>query len=148
MPSITRVYETILYAPELEAVEAFYAGVLGLEPLPRNGDRGAVFRVNDESVLIVFDAAKTRSPHEQVPSHGATGEGHVALSVPDLDEWRGRLSQRGIVIEREVEWPLGGRSLYVRDPAGNSVELVYGRVWNIPVSEKSQQAMWNAVDRA
>jgi predicted O-methyltransferase YrrM len=72
----------------------------------------------------------------------------VALSVPDLDEWRGRLSQRGIVIEREVEWPLGGRSLYVRDPAGNSVELVYGRVWNIPVSEKSQQAMWNAVDRA
>jgi predicted O-methyltransferase YrrM/uncharacterized damage-inducible protein DinB/catechol 2,3-dioxygenase-like lactoylglutathione lyase family enzyme len=148
MPSITRVYETILYAPELGAMEAFYAGVLGLEPLPRTGDRGAVFRVNDESVLIVFDALKTRAPHEQVPSHGATGEGHVALSVPDLDEWRARLSQRGIAIEREVEWPLGGRSLYVRDPAGNSVELVYGRVWNIPVSEKSQQAMWNAVDRA
>lgn len=85
MPSITRVYETILYAPELEAVEAFYAGVLGLEPLPRNGDRGAVFRVNDESVLIVFDALKTRAPHEQVPSHRATGEGHTDVGEGDAD---------------------------------------------------------------
>jgi catechol-2,3-dioxygenase len=114
------VYETILYAPELGVAEEFYAGVLGLAPLPRAGDRGVVFRVNGESVLIVFDASKTRERHEQVPSHGAMGEGHVALAVQDLEVWRSRLAERGVPIEREIDSPMGGRSLYVRDPAGNS----------------------------
>ena len=141
MASITRVYETVLYASDLGAAEAFYAGAIGLQPLPRLGDRGVVFRVTGESVLLVFDASKTKAPHEQVPSHGTTGAGHVALAVPDLEAWRTRLAELGLVIEREVEWSLGGRSLYVRDPAGNSVELVHGRVWDIPASENAPQAM-------
>ena len=36
------------------------------------------------------------------------------------------------IIEKEVEWPKGGRSLYFRDPAGNSVELVTPGVWGLP----------------
>lgn len=141
MASIARVYETILYASNLDAAEAFYAGALGLQPLPRLGDRGVVFRVTGESVLILFDPSKTRVPHEQVPSHGADGQGHVALAVPDLEAWRARLAERGVPIEREVQWSLGGRSLYVRDPAGNSVELVAGRVWDIPATEDSRQGV-------
>ena len=31
--------------------------------------------------------------------------------------------------EREISWPLGGRSVYFRDPAGNSVEYVEGQIW-------------------
>jgi uncharacterized damage-inducible protein DinB/catechol 2,3-dioxygenase-like lactoylglutathione lyase family enzyme len=135
MAAITQVYETILYAPDLDSAERFYAGALGLPALPRMGDRGVAFRVTGDSVLIVFDASKTVAPHDSVPSHGATGEGHVAFTVSDLDPWRARLRERGVPIEREVEWPLGGRSLYVRDPARNSVELVAGKVWAISPSE-------------
>lgn len=132
MTSPTQVYETVLYAADLEAGLAFYAGVLGLTPLPRMGDRGVVLRVSDQAVLLLFDPARTSPPQQSVPSHGAVGAGHIAFSVPELDSWRVRFAQHGLSIERELEWPLGGRSLYVRDPAGNSVELVAGRVWDLP----------------
>ena len=38
----------------------------------------------------------------------------------------------GVSIEKEVEWPKGGKSLYFRDPTGNSVELVTPGVWGLP----------------
>jgi catechol 2,3-dioxygenase-like lactoylglutathione lyase family enzyme len=41
----------------------------------------------------------------------------------DLEAWRKQLRQAGISIERQVDWPEGGRSIYFRDPAGNVVEL-------------------------
>ena len=34
-------------------------------------------------------------------------------------------------VEAEIHWPHGGASLYLRDPAGNSVELAPGRIWNL-----------------
>ncbi len=148
MSTIDRVYETILYAADLDAATAFYSGPMGLTPLPRMGDRGLAFRVTGDTVLLVFDASKTAAPHEAVPSHGAVGEGHVAFTVTDLNAWRRRFAEHGVPIEREVEWPLGGRSLYVRDPARNSIELVAGRVWDIPRGEDSRQSLWTEVDRA
>ena len=30
-----------------------------------------------------------------------------------------------------IHWPRGGASLYLRDPAGNSVELAPGKIWNL-----------------
>jgi len=70
-------------------------------------------------------------PGRPVPSHGATGAGHVAFSVEDgtLERWAEGLRERGIEIEQEHEWQRGGSSIYVRDPAGNSVELVDGDLW-------------------
>jgi catechol 2,3-dioxygenase-like lactoylglutathione lyase family enzyme len=44
-------------------------------------------------------------------------------------ETAGALCARGIEIEREVGWDEGGRSIYFRDPAGNSVELIEGEAW-------------------
>jgi catechol 2,3-dioxygenase-like lactoylglutathione lyase family enzyme len=37
-----------------------------------------------------------------------------------------------VIEDLEVEWPRGGRSLYFRDPAGNSVELVTPGPWGLP----------------
>ena len=37
-----------------------------------------------------------------------------------------------VEIEHEEAWPRGGHSLYFRDPAGNSVELITPGVWGLP----------------
>jgi catechol 2,3-dioxygenase-like lactoylglutathione lyase family enzyme len=120
-----RIYETVLYAPDLEAATAFYRDVLGLRQLD-----DMALRLDDGGVLLLFDPELSSKPDRPVPSHGARGAGHIAFSVAELEPWRERLREHGVELEHEHEWARGGaRSLYVRDPAGNSVELVEGDLW-------------------
>lgn len=130
------VYETVLYAEDMDAAEAFYRDVVGLRQVSRHSDRGMTFRVDASSVLLIFDPRLTVLPHEMVPSHGAVGAGHIAFRVEPgtLAQWRERAVSAGVDIEREVEWPGpggggGAKSFYVRDPAGNSVEFADGEIW-------------------
>jgi len=66
-----------------------------------------------------------------IPLHGARGPGHLAFRAPkrELPAWRRRLSEAGVPIESEVVWPNGARSIYFRDPAGNSLELATPDMW-------------------
>ncbi|QYK48263.1 MAG: VOC family protein [Phycisphaeraceae bacterium] len=132
----TGIHETILYGEDLDAMERFYREVVGLRMVSRVEERSRGFRVSASQVLLVFRASVTGLGHPMVPTHGATGEGHVAFTIErgTYEAWRGRLEGAGVAIEREVKWePLDGvergRSLYVRDPAGNSVEFIEGEVW-------------------
>ena len=70
-----------------------------------------------------------------MPPHGARGPGHVAFAATaeELDRWRERLAAAGVAIEADFRWPgSGALSIYVRDPAGNSVELAEPRLWDFP----------------
>lgn len=127
-----RILETVLYARDLEAAEAFYAGVLGLRVHARAPGRFVFFRLEDQ-MLLVFDPEASRT-NRDVPPHGCSGPGHVCFAVAEaeLDAWRAHLERRGIAVEHEHRWPRGGRSLYVRDPAGNSVEFASPRIWGLP----------------
>ena len=129
---VTRVVETCLYAADVEVAAAFYRDVLGLEPISAVPGRHVFFRCGD-GVFLLFDPARTEIPNGDVPPHGARGPGHVAFAVPpeDLPAWSARLAACDIAIEAEVSWPAGGRSLYLRDPAGNSVELTSPSIWGI-----------------
>ena len=128
-PSIEGVVETAVYAADLAAAEVFYAGVLGLPVV--GGPGRHVFSAGAAGMLLVFDPSATARPCGAFPPHGATGPGHFALGVrPEtLADWRRHLTANGVEIENESTWPLGGHSLYFRDPAGNSVELVTPGVW-------------------
>jgi catechol 2,3-dioxygenase-like lactoylglutathione lyase family enzyme len=135
---IDGVLETCLYANDLDAAERFYAGVLGLGVDSRVPERHVFFRCG-AAMLLVFDPVRTASAPGQVggtpvPAHGAHGPGHVCFRIPfdELSHWRDRLERSGIAIEAEIEWPRGGASLYVRDPAGNSVELAPAGIWGLP----------------
>ena len=120
-----RVYETVVYGGELETLRAFYREVLGLREV-----EDGVFRLDDGGVLLLFDPAESSRPGRVVPSHGPTGAVHVAFAVDSLEGWPERLANHGVALEQDKEWTRGGaRSLYVRDPAGNSVELVEGDLW-------------------
>jgi len=122
-----RVYETVVYATDLEAARAFYRDALGL----REVEEG-VFRLDGDGVLLLFDPSESSRPGRVVPSHGPTGATHLAFAVgeAELEAWRERLAAHGVELEQDQDWQRGGaRSLYVRDPAGNSVELVEGDLW-------------------
>lgn len=123
------VLECCIYALDVEATGQFYEKVLGLEPFSSAPDRHVFFRCGSR-VFLLFNPERTAAS-DQVPPHGCNGPGHVAFSVAEaeLPAWREHLRASGVAIEREVEWPRGGRSIYVRDPAGNSVELAPPTIW-------------------
>jgi len=130
------ILETAIYCDDLEAAEGFYGGVVGLERIARDPSRHVFFRCGS-GVLLVFNPDATAGPPARVgggivPSHGAQGAGHLAFRVADaaLDDWRAHLAQQGVPVESEVVWPGGGRSIYVRDPGGNSVEFATPEVWD------------------
>ena len=128
-PRPARIYETALYAPDVDASTRFYAGVLGLRVIDPPDEHSAAFRLDGGGVLLLFDPRRTSAAGRFVPAHGAEGAGHVAFTVAGLDAFKSHLERAGVAIEREIEWPRGGRSVYFRDPAGNSVELVEGEIW-------------------
>ncbi|HUN81021.1 MAG TPA: VOC family protein [Phycisphaerae bacterium] len=126
-----KIHETCLYGPDLAAMERFYTNIIGLLKVSSMSPRGFTLRVNDSSVLLIFDPAESARPHSEVPAHGAIGPGHCGFSIDpaDLAAWRSRLAQHNIPIEREITWPTGAISLYFRDPANNSIELIAGELW-------------------
>ncbi len=128
---VTHVHETVLYGRDLDAMRRFYREIVGLLQVSDARPRGMAFRVDDRAVLLVFDPSLTREAHRDVPSHGAEGAGHVAFGVEagSLGNWRDKLVAAGLEIEREMAWETGARSVYVRDPGGNSVEFVEGDAW-------------------
>jgi catechol 2,3-dioxygenase-like lactoylglutathione lyase family enzyme len=132
-----RVLETILYAEDLAAAEAFYAGVLGLELKAKAAGRQVFFRLGDQ-MLLIFDPRATSVPPPAdarlpVPAHGAFGPGHVcfAASADEIAAWKDRLESHGVEIESDFTWPGGGRSIYFRDPAGNCLEFAEPRIWGL-----------------
>ena len=133
MTKIQNIVETSAYVDDLDRAERFYADVLGLELIGREPGRHVFFRVGASDVLLIFDPATTLTG-DHPPAHGARGPGHFAFGIPAdaLDEWRRRLEERGVAIEHEQQWPRGGRALYFRDPAGNSVELITPGRWGLP----------------
>lgn len=135
-PEVAGVLETCIYAEDLEAAEAFYRSILGLEAFQKAPGRHVFFRCGPHAVFLVFNPEATARPDMKlgVPTHGAAGPGHVTFSIREAEmaAWRERLAEQGVDIEQEVDWPGGGRSLYFRDPAGNSVELASARIWRLP----------------
>jgi catechol 2,3-dioxygenase-like lactoylglutathione lyase family enzyme len=130
------ILETAIYAADLDAAEAFYGGVLGLEKVTRQANRHLFYRCGP-GILLIFNPAETAKPVPAgalpVPSHGATGPGHVCFRVrgEQMDQIVERLRKAGVALESDFLWPNGARSIYFRDPAGNSLECAEPRLWNL-----------------
>jgi catechol 2,3-dioxygenase-like lactoylglutathione lyase family enzyme len=129
---VMSVVETAIYVDDLDAAEDFYQRILGLKVIAKKRDRHVFFQVGDSNVLLAFNP-KVTGREENTP-HGASGAGHFALGIEmqSFSEWREHLVAHCILVEAEADWPPRGKSIYFRDPAGNSVELVTPGVWHLP----------------
>ncbi|MBO3758781.1 VOC family protein [Ciceribacter sp. L1K22] len=130
------ILETALYADDLDAAEAFYGDLLQLERIVRHGDRDVFFRCG-AGILLIFNPDQSSKEANKgalpVPPHGAHGPGHMCFRAtgPAIDALCERLAEAGVEIEADFRWPNGARSIYFRDPAGNSLECAEAHLWNI-----------------
>jgi catechol 2,3-dioxygenase-like lactoylglutathione lyase family enzyme len=137
------ILESALYVDDLDSAEAFYRDVMGLELLTRLEGRHVFFRCG-AGVLLLFNADETTKPPAPdarlpVPPHGTRGQGHLCFSgtAAEIDAWRAHLEGLGVAIEADFRWPsakdepAGGRSIYFRDPSGNSIEIAEPRIWGL-----------------
>ncbi len=113
----------VLTVADIEATVAFYCGVLGMERVAFGEGR----------LALAFGSQKInlhRAGHEYEPkaARPVPGSGDLCflLSV-GLDDMRARLREAGIAVEQGPVDRTGAtgplRSLYVRDPDGNLIEL-------------------------
>lgn len=135
-PPVIGTLESALYASDLQAAADFWRNVIGLEQIAHLPGRHVFFRCGAQ-VLLVFCAQATRQPPRPdsrlpVPPHGAKGPGHFCMAADpaSLPAWRDHLQSCGIEIEADFTWPQGGRSIYFRDPAGNSIEIADPAIWD------------------
>ncbi len=121
----------MLYAADVAVTARFYAEMLGLQLLEQPSELMAALRLPGAGVLLIFDPTRAAAPDRDVPSHGSNGAGHVAFAVElgRLETLADEIRRHGVEIEQDITWAEGGRSVYVRDPAGNSVEVVEGEIW-------------------
>lgn len=127
------ILETCLCVTDLVAAERFYCDVLGLEFDARQANRHVFLRLG-RRMFLLFNADQSELPQGGFPPHGTRGAGHVCFACRDaeIDAWRTHLESQGVSIEHVHIWPGGARSLYFRDPSGNSVELASPRIWGLP----------------
>jgi catechol 2,3-dioxygenase-like lactoylglutathione lyase family enzyme len=108
------VHHVSLNVHDVAETGRFYVEVLGLERLPRPdfGVPGLWLRCEEQEIHLI-----------EVESHRAPEGQHFALRVDDLDAALAELSRRGVKASAPFRIPGGGRQSFIRDPAGNLIEL-------------------------
>jgi catechol 2,3-dioxygenase-like lactoylglutathione lyase family enzyme len=129
----------------------FWTEIVGLKQVgqikPR-GDRGPArpmqfYSANHDGQLTHHDIALMEFPDLPAPAADGTlisAIGHIAIALPDREAWLHQLAylqSKGVKFERRVEHGMT-HSLYIRDPNGYSVELLYElprEVWQDNIQE-------------
>ncbi len=124
----------VLNVRDIEVSHRFWTEMLGFHQVgevpPRLGgvQRGAMrfYSGVRDGRMHHHDIALVDTPELAQPS-GPNPIGHVAIALPDRESWLRQLAflqSRGVAFERRVEHGMT-HSLYIRDPNGYSVELLY-----------------------
>jgi catechol 2,3-dioxygenase-like lactoylglutathione lyase family enzyme len=120
--------EIALRVNDLDAMQAFYQDVMGLQLMRRVPD-AACFKVAEgygghTQILALFDR-RNESGYSGLSAAQTTVD-HLAFTIAreDFEHERARLEALGCKLKfADHDW-VHWRSLYVHDPEGNNVELV------------------------
>ncbi len=135
MPIVTGILETALYVEDVARSARFYEDLFGLQRLVFE-ERFCAFDVPGRQVLLLFKRGTTLEPVPTpgglIPPHSGSGHLHFAFSIERdaLEWWVERLQEHNVAIESRVRWPLGGESIYFRDPDEHLVELATPGIWH------------------
>jgi len=135
-PTVEGILESTIYVDDVAKSVAFYSKVFGFSVL-FEVERGCAMSVSDRQVFLIFKKGMSvdgmNTPRGRIPGHDGDGNLHFAFAIDkgDLPGWRAWLGENNIDIESTVQWELGGKSVYFRDPDNHCVELATRGTWAI-----------------
>jgi catechol 2,3-dioxygenase-like lactoylglutathione lyase family enzyme len=123
-PTHTGLRHLALNARDLEAMKRFYVDLLGYnvewEPDPDN-----VYLTSGRDNLALHRAAANATD----AARGAQALDHLGVVVSraeDVDQWAAFLDEHGVpIVARPKTHRDGARSCYVKDPDGNTVQIIH-----------------------
>ncbi len=120
--------EIALRVHDLDAMQAFYQNIIGLE-LMRRFPNSAFFKIADghaghTQILALFDRRKEPGYAGLNAAHTTVDHIAFVIALEDFEAERKRLEGLGCQLKFATHERVHWRSLYVRDPEGNNVELV------------------------
>jgi catechol-2,3-dioxygenase len=107
----------------MDELKAFYCDIVGLKQgqRPDLGGFGYWLYAGDQCVLHL---SQTRADEQRL-THVATTFDHAAFTCTDRPEMEARLKRHNIEFERGQVPTMGIIQLFIKDPAGNGVELSF-----------------------
>jgi glyoxylase I family protein len=107
------IHHVALRTRDVARLEAFYAGILGLNALRRDGDRSVWLAAGRAIVMI-----EAREPSEPEPPRGSMEMVAFAIAPAERKACARRIEAAGFPIEAETRF-----TIYTRDPDGRRVGL-------------------------
>ncbi|XKE44725.1 VOC family protein [Halomonas organivorans] len=110
-----------LQVQDLEACERFYVDILGMSVLRRAHDDLVYLTLGNDNFSLARAKADTGGDPQRLDHFG-----FVVDEREDVDAWHEYLLARGVeVVRGPHDHGDGGRSLYCKDPDGNTVQPLY-----------------------
>ncbi len=132
-PSLLGLHHLALNVRDLPMMKRFYVEVLGFR-VEWEPDGENVYLTSGADNLALHQAAGTEPRNAAVPAFQSLDHfGLVVRTMADVDGWNAYLEERGVVPEAPPRTHRdGARSLYLRDPENNRIQIIY----HPPISEK------------
>jgi catechol 2,3-dioxygenase-like lactoylglutathione lyase family enzyme len=121
-----------LHARDLDAMKRFYVDVLGFtvewEPDPDN-----IYLSSGIDNLALHRAAAMQTGTTVSANQALDHLGLIVRTPDDVDKWAAFLESKGVTVAAKPRTHRdGARSLYFRDPDGNSIQIIH----HPPISSK------------
>lgn len=136
IPTIQGVLATALHVKDLDRSAQFFQRVFGFEILERKDDFWALRLDHRQILLLKKSGAHVRPIHVAggvIPPAEGEGSLHLAFAVAthELEDWIEKFKALEIPIESRINWKKGGaKSVYLRDPDDNCIEIMTPGVWD------------------
>jgi lactoylglutathione lyase len=120
-PRIVGISHAAFYVTDLAKARAFYEGFLGYASpysLPRkDGSELVWIKINDRQTIELFPGAEVTPQTDRLY--------HIALETDDAEGMRRYLATRGVKVpDKTGVGKIGNKNYFIKDPNGNTVEIV------------------------
>lgn len=121
-PRITGISHAAFYVSDMAKARAFYEGFLGYQSpfsIPRKDPREQLvwIKINDRQSVELFPGSEVTPETDRLY--------HIAIETDDAEGMRRYLQSKGVAVPPKTGiGKIGNKNYFVKDPNGNTVEIV------------------------